>query len=351
MEDKDNQGEWLTDETFAGDYTATKTTADGRQTTSSVTFTDGQLTVSLKGGERLQISNLPANMRMVISETPDGDYETSHQIDHGSVTPGTTTDQITIPNGGDQAVTFINNRPAQPQTAWLSVTKSVLGENGERDRGFEFSIRFLDDEMNPLTGTIGYVKTSPIGGYTPGQMMLDANGNGTFTLMDGETIRWQVPNGTHYQITESDYAADGYQTSISQGQAPEREGLTATGVLMTNDPANAKVVYYNRADPTPEDEPHTPENPGTDIPGFVPPAPESGGTGTPGSAGSLAGSATQGTAGTTAPQAHVSGSSAGTKGFLPQTGEWIARNWVLLLGLVMLLSAIGLMVRSKRKKG
>ncbi|WP_054654890.1 DUF7601 domain-containing protein [Secundilactobacillus silagei] len=275
-------GAWQTDETFAGIYTATKTTADGRQTTSNVTFTKGQLNVSLKGGERLQIHNLPANTRMVVSETPDGDYETSHQIDHGNVTPGTTTDQITISNGSDVAVSFINDRPAQPQTAWLALTKSVLGENGERDRGFEFNVRFLDDEMNPVTGTVDFVKTSQVGGYTPGQMMLDADGNGTLTLMDGETIRWNVPNGTHYQITESDYSADGYQTSISQGQAPEREGLTATGVVMTNDPANAKVVYYNRADPTPEDEPHDGDDdtvPTT--PDFVPPAPEDAHTSVP----------------------------------------------------------------------
>ncbi len=174
-------------------------------------------------------------MHMVVSETPDGDYETSHQINHGSEMLGTTTDPIMIQNGSDQAVTFINDRPAQPQTAWLSL-KSVIGENGERDRGFEFNIRFLDDQMNPLTGTVDVVMTTPLGEHITSQMMLDMDGSSSFALMDGETIRWQVPNGTHYQITESDYSADGYQTSVSQGQAPEQEGLTATGVVMTNDP-------------------------------------------------------------------------------------------------------------------
>ncbi len=347
-------GEWKTDEAFTGDYTATKTTADGRQTTSNVTFENGQLTVALKGGERLQISNLPANMHMVVSETPDGDYETSHQINHGSEMLGTTTDPITIQNGSDQAVTFINDRPAQPQTAWLSLTKSVIGENGERDRGFEFNIRFLDDQMNPLTGTVDVVMTTPLGEHITSQMMLDMDGSSSFALMDGETIRWQVPNGTHYQITESDYSADGYQTSVSQGQAPEREGLTATGVVMTNDPGSAKVVYYNRADPAPEDEPHTPEEPDTTVPGFVPPASEPGtGIGTD-TEDTLGGSGTLGTGGSTAPQAHTSGTSgSGTaaKGFLPQTGEWMKQNWLLLLGLVILLSTIGLMVRAKRKKG
>lgn len=341
-------GEWKTDETFTGDYTATKTTADGRQTTSNVTFETGQLRVALKGGERLQISNLPTNMHMVISETPDGDYETSHQINHGSEMPGTTTDLITISNGSDQAVTFINDRPAQPQTAWLSLTKSVIGENGERDRGFEFNIRFLDDQMNPLAGTVDVVMTTPLGEHIASQMMLDMDGSSSFTLMDGETIRWNVPNGTHYQITESDYSADGYQTSVSQGQAPEREGLTATGVVMTNDPGSAKVVYYNRAVTPPEEEPHTPEEPDTTVPGFVPPASESGtGVGTS-TDGSMAGSG-----GSTAPQAHTSGTSgSGTaaKGFLPQTGEWMKQNWLLLLGLVILLSTIGLMIRAKRKK-
>ncbi|MFC6253986.1 SpaA isopeptide-forming pilin-related protein [Secundilactobacillus hailunensis] len=359
IEDTDNPGEWQTDEDFAGTYTATKTPG---MTTSNVTFTKGQLNVSLKGGERLQISNLPANMRMVVNETPDTDYETSHQIDHGSVNPGTTTDQITIPNGADVAVSFINDRPAQPQTAWLSLTKSVLGENGERDRRFEFNIRFLDDEMNPLTGTVDFVKTSQVGGYTPGQMMLDVDGNGTLTLMDGETIRWNVPNGTHYQVTESDYSADGYQTSISQGQAPEREGLTATGVVMTNDPANAKVVYYNNSITPPEEEPHDgDDDTDTTPPDFVPPAPEDAHTsgttnGTTGGAssgtlpGSTTGSSTQGTTGSqTTPQAHISDT--GSKGILPQTGEWLMNHWLIVLGLVLLATAVGLMFKVKRKKG
>ncbi|GAX06133.1 T surface-antigen of pili [Secundilactobacillus pentosiphilus] len=351
-EDIDEPGEWKTDETFAGDYVATKTDADGRQTTSNVTFTDGQLAVHLKGGERLQIHNLPAGTHMVVNENVDGDYNTSHQIDHGSVTPGATTDQITILNGDDLAVTFINERPVLPQDAWLSLTKSVIGENGERDRGFEFNVRFLDDQMNPVTGTIDFVKTSSVGGYEPGQMMLEEDGSGSFALMDGETIRWQLPNGTHYQITESDYSADGYSTSISQGQEPEREGLTTTGVAMANDPVNARVVYYNRADPTPEDEPHTPEDPETTTPELVPPAPESGGADTeavtePGS-GTQATTGTTGTAGTTRPQAYVGGT--GSKGFLPQTGEWLKQNWLLVLGLVILLSTVGLIIRSKRKK-
>lgn len=227
----------------------------------------------------------------------------------------------------------------------------MIGENGERDRGFEFNVRFLDDQMNPVTGTVDFVKTSSVGGYEPGQMMLEEDGSGSFALMDGETIRWQLPNGTHYQITESDYSADGYSTSISQGQEPEREGLTTTGAAMANNPVNARVVYYNRADPTPEDEPHTPEDPETTTPELVPPAPESNGTDT--EAVTEPGSGTQattgtGTVGTTRPQAYVGG--AGSKGFLPQTGEWLKQNWLLVLGLVILLSTVGLIVRSKRKK-
>ncbi|GAW98194.1 DUF7601 domain-containing protein [Secundilactobacillus mixtipabuli] len=337
-EDTDNDGEWKTDEAFAGTYTATRTDADGHQITSNVTFVEGQLKVQLKGGERLQISNLPTGTRMMISETVDGDYETSHQIDNDSIVQGTMTEQMTIGNGQMHSVTFINDRPVVPQMAWLSLTKSVLGENGERDREFEFSIRFLDDQMNPLTQTIEYVKTSAIGGIETGQLMLEADGSSTFTLKDGETIRWNVPNGTHYQITESDYTADGYQTGISQGQAPEREGLTATGVAMTNDPVSAKVVYYNRSITPPEEEPHTPEEPDTTDPDFVPPAPESGIT---------TDSSTQ--TGAT-PQAHTSNvGTTGSKGFLPQTGEWLAKNWLALLGLVILLSIVGLMAKSQRK--
>ncbi|WP_054654892.1 LPXTG cell wall anchor domain-containing protein [Secundilactobacillus silagei] len=72
--------------------------------------------------------------------------------------------------------------------------------------------------------------------------------------------------------------------------------------------------------------------------------------------GTTTGSSTQGTTGTTgtssqSPQAHTSAGDTGAKGFLPQTGEWMKQNWLLLLGLVILLSTVGLIVKKKRKNG
>lgn len=327
------------DDSFTGDYTATLTAKDGSQTTSTVSFKKGVLVTHLRASERLQISHLPSELQVVVTETAMTDYLTSHRVNGGQTTPGHETAAMTIADDMDQHVTFINDRPALPEQAWLALTKSVTGEAGEQDRVFSFTIRFLDNGLQPVSGAVNYVKTLATGGYQSGQMLTASDGTVTVGLQHGETIRWQLPNGAHYQITEDDYSAEGYITSVSQGALPERSGLTVTGVVTNTDPAAAKVIYYNHADPVSEDQPHTDSEDDTTVPDFVNPVTDS--------------SSTEAT--TSSPQAHTStgtsgSTGSGTKGFLPQTGELLKDNWVIVLGLLILVTVAGLKITRGKKK-
>lgn len=327
-------------------HAATLTAANGAATTIRLDFKKGELVVSLKAGERLTIHNLDENRVVTVTETPLADFITTHRIGTESVTAGNETRQITIGDDVTKHVTFINDKPATPEVAWLSLTKSVLGSAGETDRGFDFTVQLVDHLQQPITGIVKVVKTTATGTYVSGEMLFDDHGTATVTLQHNETVKLEVPNGAHYQIAETDYSADGYVTTTSQGGNPERTGLTVTGIAHQVDPSTALVVYYNRADTTdPDDElAHTDTEDDQAMPELVGPATDDG-SGTTGMTGANpqahTGTGGTGTSGSVAPQAYTSGSS---KGILPQTGEFLRNHWVAVLGWLLLMVLIGMMV-------
>lgn len=334
------------DKLFEGDYKATLTRADGEQVTQTVTFEAGQLVTKLRAGERLQIKGLPEEQRLIISETPEVEFITTHQVNGGEVTAGHETTGITTSSDQVQRVTFMNDRPVTPQVTWLALTKSVLGEAGEKDRAFNFNVYLHDHVLNPITGTVQIIKTTAAGISETGQLMLDENGAGQVALQHGETVRIELPDGAHYQIVEDDYTSDGYVTTTSQGANPVREGTTVTGVVSQSQPNAAKVVYYNRADPVTEDQPHTDTDDDETTPDFVGPATEDPSDDLEGSALPQAHTSTGTGSGTTSTRPMSSSS----KGFLPQTGEFLKDNWLMVLGLLILVTAFGVKVTLMKKR-
>lgn len=334
------------DKLFEGDYKATLTRADGEQVTQTVTFEAGQLVTKLRAGERLQIKGLPEEQRLIISETPEVEFITTHQVNGGEVTAGHETTGITTSSDQVQRVTFMNDRPVTPQVTWLALTKSVLGEAGEKDRAFNFNVYLHDHVLNPITGTVQIIKTTAAGISETGQLMLDENGAGQVALQHGETVRIELPDGAHYQIVEDDYTSDGYVTTTSQGANPVREGTTVTGVVSQSQPNAAKVVYYNRADPVTEDQPHTDTDDDETTPDFVGPATENPSDDLEGSALPQAHTSTGTGSGTTSTRPMSSSS----KGFLPQTGEFLKDNWLMVLGLLILVTAFGVKVTLMKKR-
>ena len=129
----------------------------------------------------------------------------------------------------------------------LTITKTVTGKLGDRDKGFTFKITLKDASDNDLTGSYSYTGgvLNNVQGVTPPTSATMKSGD-TITLKHGQTITIQgLPAGTKYTIQETNAAADGYTTKINDVTSSD---YTATGTVQDN--ATQVVNFVNERDGT-----------------------------------------------------------------------------------------------------
>jgi len=162
--------------------------------TFTVTFSDdgaydyainGGQSQSLKSGDTLQMkhgdsavfNDVPVNVGYVVTETSAEGYVTSSTNNSGDITE----DGVTA--------TFVNTYTVTPhpdEYGSLVVTKEVTGDEADANKSFEF--------------------TAVIGGVSQ-----------VFTLTSGASQTFdEIPVGTAYIVTESDYSADGYTATVNE---------------------------------------------------------------------------------------------------------------------------------------
>ena len=133
------------------------------------------------------------------------------------------------------------------KTGSLTITKTVTGDDGDKDKAFNFTVNFTapheqgeqEEQAKPLTGKYT-VKNSASDG-TDGTIEL-TNGTYTFTLAHGQSITISgLPVGTTYSVTESEANQDGYVTS-STGE---------TGTIVEN--VESTAAFTNEYKPAPVD--------------------------------------------------------------------------------------------------
>ena len=98
----------------------------------------------------------------------------------------------------------------------ITVSKTVTGSGGNREKEFTFTVTMLDTE---IYGTM--IKGSEINGTYGGMTFVD--GIATFTLKHGQSLRADgLPGGMNYIVVELEAARDGYSTSETgaMGQIP-----------------------------------------------------------------------------------------------------------------------------------
>lgn len=84
-----------------------------------------------------------------------------------------------------------------PNKGTLTVTKTVEGNGGDKNKEFEFTVTLNDKSIAGMYGDISF-----------------ENGVATFTLKHGESKNAEnLPEGTEYTVTEEDYSSDGYSTT------------------------------------------------------------------------------------------------------------------------------------------
>ena len=192
----------------------------------------------LSHGDSAVFSHVAVGTGYIVTETAAEGYVTSSDNSSGDITASGVT------------AAFVNTHSVAPPTdeyGNLVVTKEVTGDAADTDKQFEF---------NAVIG----------------------NDNQTFTLKSGESKAFaDIPVGTSYTITESDYSADGYTATVSEYRGAisvkgttitlpfvntHEVPLTETGNLAITklvtgegaDPAKAfdfTVMFYGPGAPTP----------------------------------------------------------------------------------------------------
>ena len=184
-----NAGEKDRDFTFK--VTLSDTSVNGEY--GDMTFKDGVATFTLKHGENKTATGLPAGITYIVAEddySSEG-YVTSKENDTGTVEKDKTA-----------TVGFVNTKEEtvpdpEPEVGNLTVSKTVAGNAGEKDRDFTFKVTLSDTSVNGEYGDMTF-----------------KDGVATFTLKHGENkTATGLPAGITYIVAEDDYSSEGYVTS------------------------------------------------------------------------------------------------------------------------------------------
>ena len=185
--------------------------------------TDGEAEITLHGGQTALIEGIPVNTDYTVTEltVAEEDAETGvadvngYKLTTGNGLTGT----ITNTEDAYQA-SFTNDR----KVGDLTVTKAVAGNGEDAPNAldaFEITVTFTAPTGVTLTGE---VNGAPV------------QASNTITLKDGESVKFTgLPEGTTYEVTEADYAANGYEVTFDEyasGDIVARE-TAAVGIATT----------------------------------------------------------------------------------------------------------------------
>ncbi len=191
----------------------------------------GTYRVKIKRGESLEIPNIPDGFQYEVYEVksdgqkalPGDKVKTDWELYSQSNTTGTF-------NGADNTAGF-TNRYSPDAKHVLTVNKAVTGNLGEKYRKFDFKVKVTNgSEVLDLTSYGGTA---------------NRDGSYGFKLANNDSlVISDIPAGCAYEITETDYSADGYTTYVDGAQ-----GRAASGTL-TEDTVHAFINYKNAVIPT-----------------------------------------------------------------------------------------------------
>lgn len=171
-----------------------------------ILFENGIAKVTLKHGEKVTVTGLPAGTGYTVTEVEanqDG-YITSSKNEKGKIEKDVVIE-----------VEFVNEKNAYGN---LSVTKEVKGNGGEQNKEFHFIITLSDKTITGIYGEMEFV-----------------DGVAKITLKHGETaIAERLPSDISYSIVENEANEDGYKTSSKNDKGKIIENKTLE-VIFTNE--------------------------------------------------------------------------------------------------------------------
>ena len=207
--------------------------------------TDGEAEITLHGGQTALIEGIPVGTTYTVTEltVAGADAETGVADENGYVltTSNGLTGTVTGTEDAYQAG-FTNDR----KVGDLTVTKAVEGNGEDAPNAldaFEITVTFTAPTGVTLTGE---VNGAPV------------QASNTITLADGESVKFTgLPEGTAYEVTEADYAANGYEVTYDEyasGDIVAREtasagiATTVTNTMNVGDLSVTKTVTGSGAE-------------------------------------------------------------------------------------------------------
>lgn len=195
---------------------------DGTPTASGITGTDG----------KIRFNNIEIGEYYFKETTPPALY--SEQFESQGI--GNIKHYVTVVSDGGiktvidgvttNAIRLINYKNAT--VGDLRIMKTLSGNNTSSTKDFEFTI-VIPSMAGISASTIGS------GGKADETITFSATGAATILLRGGQSLRLiYLPKGATYTVTETDYSADGYKTTIS--------GDGDTGVISAD---AIKTVAFN----------------------------------------------------------------------------------------------------------
>lgn len=165
-------------------------------------------------------------------------YNSSGQLEVSSYAFVKTTD----PKTKDDAV-FTNDYSSKHDKLHdLTVKKEVTGNQGNRSKDFEFTIK-----VDGAEGEEYYVTFSD--GRTP--ITLVSGTSQIITLKSDQTAKiWGLSESDKYTVTEADYTSDGYTTTIDGQVTSDTTGTIGKGAGTTDDKGDRNITVVNDKDAT-----------------------------------------------------------------------------------------------------
>ncbi|MCH5286098.1 MAG: hypothetical protein J1E43_01635 [Christensenellaceae bacterium] len=164
-----------------------------------MTFIDGVATFTLKHGESKTANGLPAGVGYEVKESGNEGYISTSTNAKGNVAENT-------------EVAFVNTR----NVVGLTVSKTVAGNGGEKDKDFTFTVTLDDKSVNGKLGEMTFI-----------------DGVATFTLKHGESkTAAGLPAGVGYEVKES--GNEGYVTTSTNAKGNVAENTEAAFVNTRN---------------------------------------------------------------------------------------------------------------------
>ena len=191
-------------------FTLTLTDCPLNGTYGDLTFSKGIANFSLKHGETKTAEKIPAGTVYEVTEAPDWKYEVNAQNAKGTIEE----DQVV-------EASFVNTRINLPEVGTLGITKTVVGEQADSAKNFEFILTLSDTSLNGTYGDLTFT-----------------NGVAVFLLKNGERVAAKdIPAGTEYIVAEapdSDYTviSSNAQGTVHKDEAIEVKSPISKSLIM-----------------------------------------------------------------------------------------------------------------------